>query len=166
MLTEVACKAASCPPEKKPRARFTDDRGLYLEVSAAGSKRWFCKYAIAGQEKRLALGSYPEVKLKATREARDEARKLQRAGTDPVQQRKVDKAAALPTMPTPTNCLPGPSTRRGRPPGARCTRRSGCACRRCTAGAAGPGFTQADARTHGTRPLCVPKHAIGRAPHV
>lgn len=58
MLTEVACKAASCPPEK-PRARLTDDRGLYLEVSAAGSKRWFCKYAIAGQEKRLALGSYP-----------------------------------------------------------------------------------------------------------
>jgi len=95
MLTEFACKAASCPPEKKPRARFTDDRGLYLEVSAAGSKRWFWKYAIAGKEKRLALGSYPEVKLKATREARDEARKLQRAGTDPVQRRKVDKAAAL-----------------------------------------------------------------------
>lgn len=94
MLTEVACKAASCPPEK-PRARFTDDGGLYLEVSPAGSKRWFWKYAIAGKEKRLALGSYPDVKLRDAREARDDARKLQRAGTDPVQRRKMEKAAAL-----------------------------------------------------------------------
>lgn len=94
MLTEIACKAATCPSEKA-RARFTDDGGLYLEVSPAGSKRWFWKYLIAGKEKRLALGRYPEVKLKAAREARDDARKLQRAGSDPVQKRKVEKAAAL-----------------------------------------------------------------------
>lgn len=94
MLTEVACKAASCPPDKA-RARYTDAGGLYLEVSPTGSKRWFWKYTLAGKEKRLALGSYPEVKLKAAREARDEARKLQRAGTDPVVRRRVDKAAAL-----------------------------------------------------------------------
>ena len=94
MLAEIACKAANYPPDK-PRTRFTDDGGLYLEVSPAGSKRWFWKYAIAGKEKRFALGSYPEVKLKAAREARDDARKLQRAGTNPVMRRRVDKAAAL-----------------------------------------------------------------------
>jgi len=30
---------------------------MYLQVSPAGSKRWFFKYRIAGIEKQLALGS-------------------------------------------------------------------------------------------------------------
>ena len=58
MLTDAQCRNAVCPPEKK-RARFTDAAGMYLEVSPAGSKRWFPKYSVAGVEKRLALGSYP-----------------------------------------------------------------------------------------------------------
>lgn len=89
-LTDAACKNATCPDEK-PRARFTDSGGLYLEVAPNGSKRWFWKYLFAGKEKRLALGSYPDVSLKAARLARDDARKVQQAGTDPVQQRQVDK---------------------------------------------------------------------------
>ena len=60
MLTDAKCRNATCPPEKK-RARFTDAAGMYLEVSPAGSKRWFLKYSVAGVEKRLALGSYPKV---------------------------------------------------------------------------------------------------------
>jgi integrase len=89
-LTDTACKNATCPPEKA-RARFSDSGGLYLEVAPNGSKRWFWKYLFDGKEKRLALGSYPDVTLKAARGARDDARKLQQAGTDPVQQRRVDK---------------------------------------------------------------------------
>ncbi|CAM5792686.1 tyrosine-type recombinase/integrase [Ottowia pentelensis] len=93
MLTNIACQNAVCPPDK-PRARFTDSGGLYLEVATTGSKRWFWKFRIDGKEKRLALGSYPEVTLKAARLARDDARKLQSSGTDPVQQRRMDKATA------------------------------------------------------------------------
>ncbi len=89
-LTDLACKNALCPPDR-PRARFTDGGGLYLEVAPNGSKRWFWKYVFSGKEKRLALGSYPEVSVKAAREARDDARKVQRAGTDPVQKRQLDK---------------------------------------------------------------------------
>jgi hypothetical protein len=62
MLTDAACKAAACPPDKA-RARFPDSGGLYLEVSPAGSKRWFLKYRKDGKEMRLALGSYPDVRL-------------------------------------------------------------------------------------------------------
>lgn len=91
-LTDIACKKAACPAEK-PRARFADSGGLYLEVSPAGSKRWFWKYLFGGKEKRLALGSYPNVGLKAARVARDKARELQRAGTDPAQRRHLDKLA-------------------------------------------------------------------------
>ena len=93
MLTDAHCRNATCPPERK-QARFPDSGGLYLQVSPAGSKRWFLKYRSVGKEKQLALGSYPEVSLTAARKARDAA-KLQKAqGVDPVQARKVEKLKA------------------------------------------------------------------------
>jgi len=94
MLTDAQCKNAVCFPGK-PRARLADSGGLYLEVSPAGSKRWFLKYRNAGKEYRLALGSYPTVGLTAARRARDAA-KLQKAeGTDPIQAKKVEKLKAV-----------------------------------------------------------------------
>ncbi|WP_096699141.1 integrase arm-type DNA-binding domain-containing protein [Polaromonas sp. AER18D-145] len=93
MLTEITCKAASCPTGKA-RARFTDAGGLYLEVSPNESKRWFWKYRFDGKEKRLSLGNYPAVKLKDVRIARDDARKLLTQGTDPAQKRQLDKATS------------------------------------------------------------------------
>ncbi|MEO6410293.1 MAG: integrase arm-type DNA-binding domain-containing protein, partial [Burkholderiaceae bacterium] len=89
-LTDPACKHATCPPDK-PRARFTDAGGMYLEVAPSGSKRWFWKYLFGGKEKRLALGSYPQTSLKGARHARDDARRLHSQGTDPVQRRRLDK---------------------------------------------------------------------------
>ena len=84
MLTNAECHNATCPPDKK-RARLTDSGGLYLEVSPAGSKRWFQKIYREGKETRLALGSYPAVSLTAARRAQAAA-KLQKAdGIDPVQ---------------------------------------------------------------------------------
>ena len=55
MLTEIACKAATCPDDK-PRLRLSDAGGLYLEVTPQGAKRWFWKYRFDGKEKRLSLG--------------------------------------------------------------------------------------------------------------
>jgi len=77
VLTDLQCKNAVCSPGK-PRARLADSGGLYLEVSPAGSKRWFFKFRNAGKEHRLALGGYPTVGLAAARRARDAA-KLQKA---------------------------------------------------------------------------------------
>jgi integrase len=93
LLTDAQCRNATCPPDKK-RARLTDAGGLYLEVSPAGSKRWFLKIYRDGKETRLALGSYPDVGLTAARKKRDAA-KLQKAdGIDPIQARKVEKLKA------------------------------------------------------------------------
>ena len=94
MLTDAQCKNAVCPPEKK-QARFTDAGGMYLQVSPAGSKRWFLKYRVAGAEKQLALGSYPGVSLSAARKARDAAKLEKSNGLDPLQVRKVEKLKAL-----------------------------------------------------------------------
>jgi Arm DNA-binding domain len=44
--------------------KLFDGRGLYLEVSPNGGKWWRLKYRFDGKEKRLALGVYPDVKLK------------------------------------------------------------------------------------------------------
>jgi hypothetical protein len=93
MLTDAKCRNATCSPDKS-RARFTDATGLYLEVSPAGSKRWFWKMYLAGKESRLALGSYPDVSLTAARKARDAAKLNKSEGRDPVQMRKVEKLMA------------------------------------------------------------------------
>lgn len=96
MLTDVHCKNAVCPTDKK-RVRLADSGGLYLEVAPNGSKRWFWKYRLGGLEKRLALGSYPDTGLTAARKARDLAKQTKTEGTDPVQTRKVEKLKAAAT---------------------------------------------------------------------
>ena len=93
MLTDAQCRNAVCPPDKK-QARFADSGGMYLQVSPAGSRRWFLKYRIAGAEKQLALGSYPAVSLTAARKARDAAKLQKSEGRDPLQVRKVEKLKA------------------------------------------------------------------------
>jgi integrase len=93
MLTDAECRNATCPPGKA-RMRFADSGGLYLEVSPAGSRRWFWKYRKDGKEGRMALGSHPDVSLRAARLARDAAKLQKSDGRDPVQARKVEKLKA------------------------------------------------------------------------
>ena len=92
-LTDAACRNASCPPDRK-QARYADAGGLYLEVSASGSRRWFWKFRIEGVEKKFALGSYPDVSLAAARKARDVAKAQKAAGINPIQARQVVKLKA------------------------------------------------------------------------
>jgi integrase len=69
--------------------RLSDGRGLYLELSPTGGKWWRFKYRIAGKEKRISLGVYPDVGLAEARDKREQARKLVAAGVDPVEHRKA-----------------------------------------------------------------------------
>jgi hypothetical protein len=94
MLTDRECKNATCPPEKS-RTRLYDAGGLYLEVSPAGSKRWFLKYRKDGKEMRLALGSYPAVSLANARIKQSEAKALKHKGVDPVQNKQVNKLKSI-----------------------------------------------------------------------
>jgi hypothetical protein len=89
-LTNVDIKNAK-PRDKS--YRLYDEQGLYLEVTPAGGKLWRLKYRFGGKEKRLAIGPYPEVGLKAAREARDSARSLRANGTDPSEHKRLQKAA-------------------------------------------------------------------------
>ena len=90
-LTATAIRNAK--PGAKTRRMF-DGQGLYLEVAPSGGKWWRFKFRFGGKEKRLSLGVYPEISLKAAREQRDEARKLLAGGVDPGENRKAKQAAS------------------------------------------------------------------------
>lgn len=89
-LTDTKVKNAKSGPKA---IRLFDGKGLYLEVSPRGGKWWRFKYRFNGKEKRLSLGVYPDVKLKAARDRRDDARKLLTNNIDPGEHRKATKAA-------------------------------------------------------------------------
>ena len=73
--------------------RLYDEKGLYLEVAKSGGKLWRLKYRFRGKEKRLALGAYPAVSLRAARDARDTARTQLANSIDPSAHKKAQKAA-------------------------------------------------------------------------
>lgn len=89
-LTDVAIRRAK--PSDKPQ-KLADGGGLYLLITTAGAKSWRWKYRVAGKEKLLTLGLYPEVTLAMARDAREDARRMLRSGVDPGQQRKAATAS-------------------------------------------------------------------------
>ena len=90
-LTIKEIEAAT--PQSKPR-KLPDERGLYLQVSPNGSKRWHLRYSFQGEKKKISFGPFPDVSLKAARAKRDEARALVADGVDPLQQRRDQKLEA------------------------------------------------------------------------
>lgn len=63
---------------KEKTYKMADGGGLYLEISAKGSKYWRMKYRRPSDKKedRLAFGVWPTVTLAQARAKRDEAKKL------------------------------------------------------------------------------------------
>ena len=89
-LTDTAIRTAK--PTEKPY-KLADEKGLFILVNPNGSKWWRLKFRIAGKEKLLSFGTYPETGLKEARSKRDDARRMIAEGIDPSEQRKAAKAA-------------------------------------------------------------------------
>ena len=89
-LTKIECDRAVCP-SGRASFRLTDEKGMYLEVTAAGGKYWRLKYRYGGKEKRLALGVYPAISLALARKAREQARQTLSEGNDPGQLKRDAK---------------------------------------------------------------------------
>lgn len=71
--------------------KLSDGGGLFVLVTAQGSKLWRLAYRFGGKQKTLALGKYPEVTLAMARERREEARRLLATGVDPSELKKASK---------------------------------------------------------------------------
>jgi len=87
-LTDVAIKNAK--PRVKPY-KMGDAGGLFLLVQPSGGKLWRLKYRVDGREKKLGIGTYPEISLAEARKRRDDARELIAAGKDPSREKQRDK---------------------------------------------------------------------------
>jgi integrase len=91
-LTDTAIRQA-----KATGTAYTlgDLDGLSLAVSPQGGKSWHFRYYWMGRQKRMSLGTYPEVALREARQARDGARALLARGTNPHTHRKQKRQAVL-----------------------------------------------------------------------
>src|ERR1051326_312606 len=91
MLTVKGIERAK--PRGKTRILLGDGKGLYLQITPTGGKSWILRYRMKGKRPDMGLGPYPEVSLAAARDAATEARKLIRAGVDPLAARRASIAA-------------------------------------------------------------------------
>jgi integrase len=89
-------------PKAKPY-KLADEKGLFLLVQPSGGMLWRMKYRIDGRdeagnpkrvEKKLGLGTYPDVSLKDARDRRDEARRNLASGIDPAEKKRRDILAS------------------------------------------------------------------------
>ena len=95
MLTDIQIRKAKAAD--KPY-RLTDGGGLHLFVTPSGGRLWRLRYEFAGKEKLLSLGPYPDVSLADARAARDEAKRVLRAGRDPGVVKKQQRSEAVDTF--------------------------------------------------------------------
>ena len=90
-LTDKTIRNAKSGP--KP-IKLGDEKGLFLLLQPTGGKLWRLKYRIAGKEKKLGLGRYPDVSLKEARARCDHARTMIANGIDPSAEKQASEIAA------------------------------------------------------------------------
>ncbi|KTT63255.1 tyrosine-type recombinase/integrase [Sphingomonas sanguinis] len=88
MLTVVEIRALK--PRDRP-FKVSDGDGLYLLVQPSGALLWRFRYKIFGIERKLSLGSFPQVTLQQARRKRDEARSELTDGFDPVEAKRLKR---------------------------------------------------------------------------
>ncbi len=71
---------------------YSDDRGLYLQVARGGSKSWIYRFMLRGRSRDMGLGGIDVVTLAEARDSALEARKLVKAGIDPIENRSARRA--------------------------------------------------------------------------
>lgn len=74
--------------------KMADGGGLFLLIQPNRRMLWRYKFHLNGREGLHSIGAYPEITLSAARERHREARSLVAAGTNPVQARRDELAAA------------------------------------------------------------------------
>jgi integrase len=82
-------KAKGKPPGSLKTNKRSDGGGLYIEITANGSKLWRIAYRFQAKQRTLYIqGAYPAVTLVAARTVRDNAKVLLARGIDPSAHKK------------------------------------------------------------------------------
>ncbi|RRV03736.1 site-specific integrase [Pseudomonas sp. v388] len=85
-LTQAFVRTIEAP------GRYHDERGLFLRVTASGSKNWVLRYQFNQRRHDMGIGSFPAVSLKAARLAVDTYRLELSQGVDPMAHRVASTA--------------------------------------------------------------------------
>src|SRR5690606_33747954 len=71
--------------------RVADGLGLYLLIQPNGSKLWRWNYRLAGKQKTISYGVFPDVGVDEARRLHATARERLRQGFDPALRRRQDR---------------------------------------------------------------------------
>lgn len=92
-------KLSGADLKRSKPGRYGDGGGLWLQVTrgAAGraSRSWIFRYTVDGRRREMGLGPLITVSLSEAREAALQCRRQVLAGTDPIEQRRVERAAQV-----------------------------------------------------------------------
>src|SRR5271166_3917452 len=72
----------------------SDGAGLYLQVSATGSKSWIFRFTLDGRSREMGLGALQGTGLAKARSEAEACRRLLREGVDPINARRSDRETA------------------------------------------------------------------------
>lgn len=71
---------------------YADGNGLWLRITPSGTKNWVRRYSIDHKPRYMGLGPIDLVSLSEARQTNLDARKLQLQGSDPIEQRRAQRA--------------------------------------------------------------------------
>ena len=95
-LTDAKIEALKPQPK---RYLVSDGNGLSLDVLPSGVMAWLFRYRHGGKQERVTLGRYPDMTLKAARQARLERAVSVAGGKSPAKEKRLARAG-LTTNPT------------------------------------------------------------------
>jgi hypothetical protein len=78
----------------RKRGMYNDGNSLYLQISRGGTKSWVLRYKVDGKSRHLGLGPLHAISLAQARERAMDARRLLADGSDPIEAKRVSRAAA------------------------------------------------------------------------
>ena len=87
-LNRLSVKAVAA---KRLRGYYADGGGLYLQVSAEGTKSWAFRFTLAGNTREMGLGSINDFTLLEARGRATDCRKLLADRIDPIEARKQER---------------------------------------------------------------------------
>lgn len=91
-LTDSKIRSAKASGREKS---LFDGGGLFILISASGSKRWKFRYKFGGKSKKITIGEYPYISLKVAREKREVFKQLLSEGKDPAMQMRETTVKTL-----------------------------------------------------------------------
>ena len=67
--------------------------GLYLQVTPGSGRSWVFRYQLAGKRRDMGIGPLDAIGLAEARQRATDARRMVLAGTDPIEARRIERAA-------------------------------------------------------------------------